>query len=232
MIFLDTYFIFLRTTTSFGPSIIQAFAPPPDSAPRENGLPALFLTHECTTNADIRIRTTRAMQSRMDPTTGSTHISLLDCGANLEKNQFFCINRTLSKHSAADISPAPITINLHGIHLPTMKPLQLRSYYDWDQYMDMSQDGYIRGFFLYKPKSKRIQRPWKPNQNQHVMKFTIDGTCPDPSQWTVTCGQNAPAEWSDEVDPGKHPEIEFDGMRGRLCYHHPADEEIVVLDVV
>lgn len=229
MIFPDAYIIALTRERMSGTGI-EVFMLPTDSTPCRNDSPVrISPTHRC--KIDAYITDAEVVQSRVDPVTGITHVQLLHYSTELEDLELMCSNLTLSEHSA-QVSRERMTVKLPNIRFPDERLLQ-RRYRGFCQHIDISHDGRIRGFFLCKSLRRKIQRPWELNQNQHFIKFAIDDTSPDPSQWSIACSQIAPAEWDDEVDPGKKQKIVFDGTRGRLCYHHPTDAgKIVVLDVV
>lgn len=160
--------------------------------------------------------------------TGTRNITLLDYSADPGPLDLQRVEMTLPE-CLPDVI-LPINIEMHTIKLPRER-VRPSCYENHCKYVDMSDDGQIRGFFRANKRQRR-ERPWDTNENQLIMKFTIDMT-QDPR--VVTRGQVAPAQWSNEVNPevdptGKH--IAFDGMRGRLCYVHPnVPDTVVIADI-
>lgn len=219
----DTSLIsFCSSKVSGHKTAIYAFTLFPDGTAGETSPRTLSLTHEGITNA--RLSRTKLMKPVVDLTTGATNIKLLDYSMDLEPLELTCVEMTIPKCSPGAI--LPINIKTRDIELPR-QGVRLSRYANHCKYIDVSNEGQIRGFFrAYK---RGFSRPWNEDENHLVMKFSID-TNQDP--WVITRSQIAPAEWSNEVDPSidfKGEDIAFDGMSGRLCYAHPEEPKTLVI---
>lgn len=224
LIFTDTHLIFFVSIgLSHTRGVIHVFAPPRG----ENEQRVLCHTHRGQTN-DSHLGHFKAMKPSVDPATGATNMRLIDYYTHCDALQLVCIDLTLPKRFTTSTELLPITIEERRISLPRER-VRLSRYVSCCQYLDVSDDGHIRGFYRGKKRPKRKERAWDVIESQHILKFAID-TTEDP--WAITRGQIGPAGWSEEVDPdvdhlGKN--IVFDGMRGKLYYRH--DDEMMVVDI-
>lgn len=213
-------------------TLTHVFALPPDGAPRENGQRVLSLTHQG--HLPGHIVNVKLTKPSIDPVTGATNMKLIDYYTYRPvEPQLECFELILPKRSTVEV--LPITIGEHRItgSLRARERVQARinNYFTCCQYIDISDDGHIRGFYRGGSRQKWF---WDPMENQHVLKFTIDMTR-DP--WTVVNGRTARPEWREKDDPYSDltgREMMFDGMRGKLCYRRPdewADDRIIVVDI-
>lgn len=156
-------------------------------------------------------------------------MKLIDCNRYRFEPQVLCIDLMFPLARSPAVQVLPITIGMRYISF-ARESVSVSWYEAWCQYVDVSDDGYIRGFCRGERGPK--PRPWDSDPSRTsdgILKFTID-TTRDP--WAVRCSPIWSAQpWSDD-DPmvnGRVRDIVFDGMRGRLCYGYSND--IVVVDV-
>lgn len=146
---------------------------------------------------------------------------LLDPYARYHDPQVTRLDVTLPEPSAIDV--LPLTIKLQHIGFPNDGAPATR-YQSCFQYVDVSNDGQVRGFFRGIPPQVFLE-----TSNDHMMKFTID-TTRDP--WVIACGKLSPAEWNHIEDGWVEEIMTFDGKRGKLCFADPRNyKTVVVVDI-
>ena len=169
--------------------------------------------------------------SIVDPITGSINTRFLcpwtDYRSIYDGFQLKCLDVTLHKPSAVDVSP--ITVCLHPV-LTSENELLHRDIHFGYVFFESFGDGYARGLF-----SKRYHYPdagvWTSNRDA-IVKFTIDAT---QDCCVATLSQlSLPEEWKfHRMNPHAHRWMRFDGIRGRLCYirFEQGNQFLVVMDV-
>jgi len=191
------------------PTVIQVFTLPPDSSSAKNGNRVLCLTHEgLVPVGGFHPMNVELLKPVVDPVTGATHLRLLDY---TNRNRNFGVTRidlTLPEPCADKVSP--MTVEMRQYKLLNYESQPAYGYEACLQYVDISEEGVVRGFYKGMPRH--------PTPFDDVVKFTID-TRQD--EWVIDCGKLSCAEWSGLAGDTWLPEdIMFDGMRGKICFRN------------
>lgn len=223
MEFTDTHIISLdcrRDWTHGDTSLIEIFTIPPDGSSIQEGKPILCLTHRGF--VDSRLFDVGIMTPCVDPVTAATRITLLDHSSSLSGFQIICIDLMLGKPSGLAVSDMTI------YYRPKIGIQIAGGYKEFALHVDVCDETQLRGLYWGGRKGKSVN----PNEDQHVMKFTIDIRR---NPWAVKYSQMVPADRHGTLALKAGfiwKNIKFDGLRGRLCYADPeVEDEIVVVEI-
>lgn len=185
-------------------TLIQAFTLPASPHPAGNETGLLRLSHE----GIIPVRLANlvlARNSTIDSITESTSLRFLRLQHEDDHLQFSSVYLTLPKSLSDIVLPVSIEANNiftveGGVHDPIMSP--------YGYYVQVSDDGYARGFCRNRAENYRLNFPW-------ITKFTVDATG---DKCVATVGPASPPRWIDDDDPPCFSMLSFDGVIGRFCY--------------
>lgn len=226
MAFTDTHILSIYDHHERGlcdcAALIQFFGIPSDGSLNEEGIPALYLTHEGF--SEHRLLDVIITKHDIDPVTGVTSMKLLAHRFWAATVTITRINLVLPKPRSHEVSPIFPDMTINSIQI--LPGVEASRYPHSARYLDVSDETRLWGFWRGRPRRKFADRI----ENQHIVKFAVDMR---KEPWAVTFSRVAPAEWQDAPDPGvdtPKSSIIFDGSRGRLSYIY-SSQEIVVMDI-